>query len=228
MQIAVCDDEPMAATQIKKTIEEYSTDEVKTFFLADDLLKSDKGFDLIILDIRMPGMTGIDAAKKIREMRNDVDIIFVTNEKDYVFDAFDVEAVHYLLKPVDAKKLYAVLDKVRSRKERMLLDGEFVLIETRWSTYQIRKADILYVESQGKKCLIHTDSRQVDCYGTMAEYEEKLGTSFYRCHRSYLVNIDHIVGYTSDKIELQGGGEVFMAKNRYDDFVKTFLHHQMS
>lgn len=226
MRIAICDGERETTIYLKEWIEAQKTeDEVTTFFLAEDLLRSNQTFDLVFLDIQMPGIDGIQAAKKLREEKIQSLIVFVTGEKEYVFDAFDVNAFHYLLKPIDEKKLGGVLNKARKYIRDRSLDNDSVIIKTRRNHFNIKKSEILYVESQRKKCEIYTMNRCVECYGTMKEFEELLGSSFYRCHRGYLVNMDKITGYTADTIQLEKDQWIYLSKNRYADFVRTYMKY---
>lgn len=226
MKIAICDDEKTMCELLRKLLQKEDPGaEVCFFYSAEELLAAAEDYQLLFLDIQMPGLKGIDAARRLRERNADICIIFVTAVKEYVFEAFDVAAFHYLLKPVDEEKFAQVYAKARKECERKEEIYYPLVIKTRHDTYTIAQADILYIESQVKKQVLHTAKGVITCYGKLNELQEKLGDSFYRCHRSYLVNMAYINGYTADEIRLTDGGTVYMAKERYADFRKSYLHY---
>ncbi|MBR1853187.1 MAG: response regulator transcription factor [Lachnospiraceae bacterium] len=234
MRVAICDDEKTICELLGKLLQKEDPGaEVCFFYSAEELLAAAEDYQLLFLDIQMPGLKGIDAARRLRERNADICIIFVTAVKEYVFEAFDVAAFHYLLKPVDEEKFAQVYAKARKecerKEEEKKLAGEEqpkpLVIKTRHDTYTIAQADILYIESQVKKQVLHTAKGDIICYGKLNELQEKLGKGFYRCHRSYLVNMAYINGYTADEIRLTDGGTVYMAKERYADFRKSYLHY---
>ena len=101
LKIADCDDEPVFVEQISGRIKEYMPDAaIQGFFSSEDLLSQREVFDIYFLDIQMEKMNGVETAKKIRELDEESVIIFITGAKEYVFEAFDVAALHYLIKPV--------------------------------------------------------------------------------------------------------------------------------
>ena len=154
-------------------------------------------------------------------------LIFVTAMKEYVFEALDLYAFQYLLKPVDETKFAEVLERaVREAARKQEKRGLF--IKTRNLT--LDQADILYIESRGKKVEIHTagEKENIEIYGTMEGLEGQLGKGFYRCHRAYIVNMDYITEYASDSISLTGGNKVYLAKKKYGEFVKTYMWHLQS
>ena len=225
MNIAICDDERIISEQIKKLIEKRIPDAcIEAYGQGENLLEAKKHFDMIFLDIQMDGINGIDTAKAIREKNGETVIIFITGIKEYVFDAFDVAAFHYLLKPVEEEKFFRVLERAieevgKHRKQTQ----EPLLIRTRTRSITLMRNDILYVESHGKKVEIHTKEKNVEIYAAMNKLEEQLGEDFYRCHRGYLVNMAYIAEYGSDSITLNNGGTVYLAKEKYGEFVKTYM-----
>ena len=202
MDIAVVDDEKAIREHICGLVEEQKPESrIEAYVTGEELLASGKRFDIVFLDIQMEGMNGIEAARSLREKNanlgvEDTVLVFITGIKEYVFDALDLYAFQYLLKPIDEGKFAEVLERaVREaarKKERRVL-----FIKSRNLT--LDQSDILYIESRAKKVEIHTAgaAQAIEIYAAMDELEGQLGENFYRCHRAYIVNMD-----CCDKVKL--------------------------
>ena len=119
MEVAIVDDEKVIREQIKKLAVKYEPDcNVKYYETGEELLAEGKKFDVLFLDIQMEGMNGIDTARALREKQEDMVVIFITGVKEYVFEAFDVSAFHYLLKPVEEKKFSEVFERAKKEVEQ--------------------------------------------------------------------------------------------------------------
>ena len=225
LDIAVVDDEKVIREHLCGLIHKQKLSGcVESYAAGEELLASGRRFDIVFLDIQMDGINGIEAARKLREKQDDIVLIFITGLKEYVFDALDLYAFQYLLKPVDEKKSAEVLDRAerevgRKREKRGLF------IKKRNMT--LDQADILYIESRGKKVEIHTarEKEGIEIYGAMEELEGQLGEEFYRCHRAYIVNMAYIAEYNCDSIILTNGDKVYLAKKKYGEFVKAYMWH---
>ena len=228
IEIAVCDDEKIVRERIISLIEKQHADcHIDSFEAGKELLADRKHFDIIFLDIQMEGMNGIETARAIREYDRKAVLIFVTAMKEYVFDAFDVTAFHYLLKPVEDEKFAEVFDSaVREIQERQSTqEAPTLFIKTRSRNLTLRQNEIVYIESRGKKVEIHTAKEVIEIYAVMNELASELGSSFYRCHRSYLVNMAHIAEYSNDTINLSNGDKVYLSKEKYPEFVKVYMRY---
>lgn len=168
----------------------------------------------------------MEVAKKIRET-SDVIIIFVTALKEYVFEGYDVGAFHYLLKPVDEQKFMEVMDKAISqiKKEKntqpliIRMDGNYIKIPVN---------NIIYAENEARKIVLHTKNMKEETYSfyeKMEVLEQKLGDHFFRSHRGFLVNLQEVVRYDNANIELKNGDRVFLAKQKYNDFVTAYMNY---
>lgn len=226
LKIVVCDDEKVIVKQVSYMIKKYLPDcEIDEFLSGKDLLSAKKDFDIFFLDIQME-QNGIEVARKLREHDENAVIIFITGVKEYVFEAFDVAALHYLLKPVDEEKLREVIDravwevqKKADKEERQLF------IKTREKNITLNVNDILYLENEMRKIVAHTKRETITFYGVMSEMEKSVGTGFYRCHRGYLVNMAYVSEYDTDSILLSNGEKIYLSKNRYQDFVKHYMRY---
>ena len=227
LNIAICDDEKAIREQINELIEKekagISTDLYET---GDALLAADKKFDIVFLDIQMEGTDGIETAKKLRERDEDTILIFITGIREYVFEAFDVAAFHYLLKPIEEEKFREVFRRAgRELEKRKSKRRETVFIKTRNRSFSLEKDSILYIESRGKKVEIHTTGETIEAYASMNEMEGQLGGGFFRCHRGYLVNMAYVAEYDSESITLNNGEYVYLAKEKYGEFVKAYMRY---
>ncbi len=225
MDIAVVDDERMIREQICGLIENQVPNcQIRSYSSGEEIVTSKKRFDIIFLDIKMGGIGGIEAARCLREKSSEAILIFVTGIKEYVFEALDLYAFQYLLKPINERKFAEVLERAIKEFEKHS-DRRELFIRSKKLT--IVQADILYIESNGKKVEIHTvnSKESIDIYGTMDELEKKLDENFYRCHRSYIVNMSHIAGYDNDSIFLTNGDKVYLTKKKYSEFKKAYMWH---
>lgn len=227
IRIAIVDDEKVIREQIKKLVEKKQNDcEIDTYGTGEDLLKADSVYDIIFLDIQMNGMNGIDTARALRQKADNTVLIFITSVKEYVFDAFDVAAFHYLIKPIEENKFWEVCDRavLEVTKKKQNPSGQ-IFIKTRSQSITLEQSDVLYIESRAKKVEIHTKTNIVEAYAAISELEKQLVGSFYRCHRGYLVNMAFIAGYENDSITLNNGETIILSKDKYSEFVKVYMRY---
>ncbi len=226
MKIAICDDEIEIGEQIKDLIRSQKTDcRIEFYSSGEELLASEVVFDIIFLDIQMEGMDGLSTARQLRR-KTDALLIFITGIREAVFDAFDVSAFHYLLKPVDQEKF----GEVFRRAVEVYRAGrqEPLVIRTGGRSLTLERKDILYLESRGRKVEIHRKADPaeiIEIYANMDVLEEQLGEDFYRCHRGYLVNLAYIRDYDRESIGLRNGEIICLSRRKYDEFVKAYMHY---
>ena len=230
MEIAIVDDEKIICNEIKKRIKKIKpcchADE---YARGEDMLFADKLYNIVFLDIQLKGRDGIDIAEELRQKSENTIVIFITGVKDYVFQAFDVAAFHYLLKPIDAEKFEEVFARAwKEAEKRKRNETGFLLIRTRNRTFPLPKDSILYVESRGKKAEIHTARETISMYASLSGLQAELGEEFYRCHRGYIVNLAYIAEYGKDSITLTNGARVYLAKKKYGEFVKAYMWYLQS
>ena len=226
MKKAICDDEIEIGEQIKDLIRSQKTDcRIEFYSSGEELLASEVVFDIIFLDIQMEGMDGLSTARQLRR-KTDALLIFITGIREAVFDAFDVSAFHYLLKPVDQEKF----GEVFRRAVEVYRAGrqEPLVIRTGGRSLTLERKDILYLESRGRKVEIHRKADPaeiIEIYANMDVLEEQLGEDFYRCHRGYLVNLAYIRDYDRESIGLRNGEIICLSRRKYDEFVKAYMHY---
>ena len=227
LNIAICDDEEIIREQIKELAEKEIPGICAGLYeTGDALLAAGKQFDIVFFDIQMEGTDGIETAKRLRQRDEDTILIFITGIREYVFQAFDVAAFHYLLKPISEDKFREVLCRaIKELEKRKNKRRQPVFIKTRNRSFTLDVDNILYVESRGKKVEIHTKGESIEAYVSMNEMEGQLGEEFYRCHRGYLVNMAYVAEYDSESITLHNGERVYLAKEKYGKFVKAYMRY---
>lgn len=225
MNIAICDDESRIREGIQTVLKEaFPEMAIREFSSGQELLEAvweQYSPDIVLLDIAMDGMDGMETARKLREL-SDVLLIFVTGVREQVFQAFDVGAFHYLLKPVEKEKLLSVMERAVAEAEKAKAKLKYMLIKVADGYRKLNIADILYAESEGRKVILHTRQERLEFYGKMEELEKRLGEGFYRCHRSYLVSLSEIRGYDSTSIRMSNGEQIYLAKRKYGEFVQAY------
>ncbi|MDE6594062.1 MAG: LytTR family DNA-binding domain-containing protein [Oscillospiraceae bacterium] len=223
MNIAVADDDKSIREYICELIKKHDPEcSLNSYAAGKELLASGKNFDIVFLDIKMNGINGINTAKLLRERREDVVLVFVTGIKEHVFEALELYAFQYLLKPIDEKKLIEVLYRAEKEADK---NKERCRLFIKTKNLTIDQSDILYIESHGKKLEIHTVGlrENIVIYGTLENIQSKLGENFYRCHRSYIVNMMYIEEYDNESITLVYGDKVYLTKKKYGEFVKAYM-----
>ncbi len=224
MHIMICDDEAAIRTQIRELIlREDAGAIIHEVVSGKELLQSTQ-MDICFLDIQMEGMNGLDTAKRLRQAGWTIPLIFITGIKDYVFDAFEVEALGYLLKPIDEEKFLQVYRRAVEKAEHDSTE-EPILFSTQKMTYSLKPGQIYYAENDRKKINLHTTEGVIVLYASMQEMEKKLGEGFFRCHRGFLVNMAHIAGYNGDSIRVDNGDTVYLARDRYHVFTEVYAEY---
>lgn len=225
MRIAICDDEARGRERIRTLLEkEFQGVQTEEFDSGRNLLTAvQKGYqpDIILLDVAMEGMNGMETARQIKAL-SDVILIFVTGVKEQVFQAFDVGAFHYLVKPVDEERLKEVLNRAIQEAHKRQSVPRYLLVKAGGAHRRIPVEDILYVENNGRKVIVHTRTEKLEYYERMNHLEEVLGEEFYRCHRGYLVALRAINGYDNASITVSTGDKIYLAKQKYSEFVKLY------
>ena len=230
MRIAICDDEKNIRELIgDKVVKQYPEAEIVFFSSGEELLLADKNIDILFLDIQMSGKNGMDTARELRKKDKDVILIFVTAVEEYVFQAFDVGAFHYILKPIDDAKFIGVLhkavDELGSKSRNVNEEEErYLLINSGGVHTKVIFDDIVYAEVFNRKIVIHKLDDTIEYYGKMSDLESLAGDSFFRPHRAYLINFKYVEKYDASTVYLENGS-VLMAKQNYPEFVKRYMKY---
>lgn len=235
MRIAICDDEKEIRAMLAEKIKGlYPGAELLLFSSGEELLfscrKPGQGqLDILLLDIHLTGKNGMETAREFRKNHKNTILIFITALEEYVFQAFDVGAFHYLVKPFEDTKLEEVLKKAAAElEEKKFSSGKKAasgfMIMVGGKHIAVNPEEIVYAEVFDRKIILHTIHGDIEYYGRMKELEAKAGEDFYRTHRAYLVNFNYIKKYDAKTVYLEKG-QALMAKKNYSEFVKCYLRY---
>lgn len=228
LKIAICDDNGIQRNEIFQMVSRNLKNNEKGFTIfkfknAKELMESILNFDIYFLDIKMDKINGIELAKSIRSKKKESIIVFITAYKDYVFDAFDVRAFNYLLKPINEEKLNRVLKEALMEFEKQ---DKFIIAKTISKSTKVFFKDIIYIEAEKRKVKIHTTYDTIEYYNKISEVEEELkGYNFFRCHKSYIVNLKYVKSYDNTCITLENSEKVYISKYRLNEFLKSFMYY---
>lgn len=228
-RIAICDDEQNQIEYITSIVTSWSNHkghscEIRTFASAEAFLfeyEEDKAYDILLLDVEMKNMNGIELAKRIRKDNNRAEIIFITSHFEFVGEGYEVDALHYLIKPISVEKFTQVLTKAA---EKLSVEPPSVVISCEGETVKLYESDILYVESFLHYIVIHTKDNEYKIKENISVFENRLSDDFYRIHRSYLVSLKHITRISRTSVNI-GSTELPLSRGKYDDINRAYIEH---
>ena len=231
IKIAICDDEANIRDYLSSLIGAQSCPcEIVEYASAGDCLADHREIDLLFLDIELAPscLDDMELARKIREratMTQPV-IIFVTGYERYVFDAFDVGAFQYLLKPVDEEKFAQVFARavaqIGTAKEK---PGRVLTLQSANTSKTVPLDSIYYIESSNHKVELHLKDGEFACYAKIGDLELELQEQFFRIHKGYLVNLSYVDGYSKTEVTLTNGEKLLLSKYKklYSQADKTVV-----
>lgn len=251
IRVAICDDEQNIRSYLSSLVRRQDPAcEILEYTSAEDYLSVVRSHDLLFLDIELNGnkavhtgeaiemgplaapdsvavsMDGMALARRLKDFPPDSRplLIFVTGHENYVYDAFDVEAFQYLVKPIDEKRFAEVFQKAKEKlATRKPQVRQPLVIQSAGTSKVIPLEHIYYTESQGHKILLHLREGTLEYYGKIGELEQRLAGQFARIHKGYLVNLSYVEEYTHRQVTLVNGEKLIISKYKYDSFVKTHL-----
>ena len=231
IRIAICDDEAPTRAYLASLIRAQDCPcEVVEYASAGDCLADHRGIDLLFLDIELNATDpdGMALARQIREQSAVTQpvIIFVTGYERYVFDAFDVGAFQYLLKPVDEEKFAQVFARAVEQSEAGRVQPQLshaLTLQSAGTSRTVPLDSIYYIESSNHKVVLRLKDGEFSCYAKIRDLEAELGDQFCRVHKGYLVNLAYVEGYSKTELTLTNGEKLLISKYKYPDFVKAYL-----
>ena len=229
IRIAIVEDDKNYAETLTKYIGRYEQEsghrvQIFTFRDGEDIIEDYKAnYDIILMDIEMQFMDGMTAAEEIRKMDSEVVIIFITNMPQYAMKGYAVEALDYVLKPINYYAFSQRIDRALSRMKKRV--ERFLNISCRGGIRKIEISSILYVEVQDHDLLYHTKDGVVSQRGTMKEVEESLkDEDFYRCNKCYLVNLENVDAVEGNHVII-GDEEVLVSRPRKKEFLDVLNNY---
>lgn len=212
-KIAICDDEPLHIDKIRNILLDEETDNYTDPAVLLNAITADKRYDVLFLDIMMPEIDGISLARELRELDEDMLIVFITSKIEFMQTGYEVRAFRYLLK----EQIEAGLPKIWKDIEKELLDraDTYFTYEFERKTYRCPCRDILYLESNLRRIILHTNRDTSILYGKLDDLAIKY-PMFVRIHKSFLVNRRHIRSISAGMVVLSNG-DILPVSRKYTD-----------
>lgn len=232
LRIAVCDDEKIYIDSISDMVKKYSEEksveiDIHQFERSFDLLDSievGELYDAYLLDIYMPGMSGLSVAEELKNRNATAPIVFLTSSPDHAIEAYEIRAVHYLLKPLSEDKFFSAMDRVIESIPAK--KTEEIVLKTERMYKRILVSDIIYAETDGNYQMIFLKNGETirvrmtsgELYDLLSEWER-----FYKCGRAYIVNLGKISKLTSKTAVVRGGNELLIPRNVMADLKEAYF-----
>jgi DNA-binding LytR/AlgR family response regulator len=230
INIVICDDEQAevvyltslvrkwaVARDIPVRLSDYESSESFLFAYEDN-----KAVDILLLDIQMKKINGIELAHRIRRDNETVQIVFITGYPDFIAEGYDVSALHYLIKSVKEDKLFEVLDKAVSHLKK---SPRIITFPKTGGDIKIKADDIIYAEVLSHTVSLYLVNGKEDFQLRISDMEDLLGDRFFRCHRSYIVSMKYVKRITKTAMILDDGREIPLSRNLYDAANQAFIKY---
>ena len=229
LRVAICDDSSRDCAYLRALLDEWTSARgisvtAQTFGSAESFLfryAEDKNVDVLLLDIEMGGMDGVTMAKRVRQHDRTVQIVFITGYSDYIAEGYEVAALHYLMKPVNKDKLFAVLDRAvekRKQSERCLN------LESAGEMARVPFHEIRYLEVRQNYVTVHAGEDHT-VKRTLGEFEKELDDRFCRVGRSMIVNLEYIRRVTKTDVYLSDGTVLPLPRGAYEPLNRAIIVH---
>jgi DNA-binding LytR/AlgR family response regulator len=229
IRIAIVEDEIHYQEQLIGFLQKFEEEwqeviEITTYSDGDEFIgKYHAQFDIILMDVQMPLMDGMSAAEEIRKIDSEVVIIFITNMAQYAIRGYAVDALDYVLKPISyfsfSQRLNRAVDRMKKREAR------YITLKLKSGVTRLKVSDIYFIESQGHKLIFSTKAGEHISSGTMKELEDELsGLHFFRGHKGYLINLEHVDGM-NDTCAVVHGEELPVSRTKRKAFMEALSNY---
>ena len=236
MKLAICDDEKRIRDIIAKSVKEVS-EKIEIEFYADakGIISASFDSDILFLDIQMPGIDGMGAAKMLRSSGKKTVIVFVTALEDQVFNAFDVGAFNYIVKPFTKAKIIEVFKKaVKQAEDQRLVEtaiseqeeaGRTITVKSGGTNTRVILSEVQYAEIYDRRIILHMESSDdIEYYGRISDLENIAGKDFFRVHRAYLVNLGAVKSYDSKYVHMSDA-DIPVARGKYQELIRAYMSY---
>lgn len=227
-KIAICDDSDADRQYLSGLVDRWAANaghtvclsmfESAEHFLFHYAEKND--YDVLLLDIEMGAMDGVTLAKRVRRENERLQIVFITGFPDFIAEGYEVSALHYLMKPVAKERLLAVLDKAARNLDK---HEKQLQVSFDRQTEFVPFSQITYIEAQKQYVVIHTDAQAYRMKASLADTEKELDEYFFKCQRSFIVNLRHVLRIGNDSVVLKSGAEVPISRGMAQKIGKEII-----
>lgn len=227
MNIAICEDNEKEAEQLKLMIENYMPNsllisDIDIYSNATLFLESEKVYDLVVLDCKLPDINGVEAAKLFRKKNSVAVIIFITAFLEYATGGYEVDALRFLLKPVNPKKLAEALVAFENKIKNECM----VEIKGMYEPYYVKSTDIMYIEVVERKTIVRLDGNSVESHKTLAVFEKEIRSdAFFKTRRQFIVNMKFIQRKNGNELYMLNGEKVIISRRRLADFNEKYANY---
>lgn len=229
MKIAICDNDHSFLVQIESMLEPWKEGrpdlEIETFPSGGPLVKAHvhNAFDIILLDVVLDGFGGIEIARKIRSFDKSVKLVFLASSTYYAVESYTVKASNYLLKPIDQEELLHCLNEL---EEETLTQARRIAFKGVRSVHCVSTSSIEYLRAHGKYVtVVLSNGSTIESNESLYSIQERLFLSdgFFKCHRSYIVNINHVTTFTAEEITMRSGQKIPISRSCKSEFKETYF-----
>ncbi len=228
VHFAICDDNNIDSNYVSNLVNKWANERkyqinIDIFDSAEAFLfhyDGNKGYDILLLDIEMKKMDGVTLAREIRKTNKSVQIVFITGYSDYIADGYDVEALHYLMKPLKEEKLFVVLDRAVNR---IIQNEKYLLLNYYDETIRIPLHEIVYIDVDRNYVTIHSN-QDYTIKKTLGEIEKELDKRFFRIGRSVIVNLKYISRVTKTDVFLANNTILQLPRGVYDSLNRAIIN----
>ena len=228
LHVAVVEDETEYRGLIQEMVGRYAKEydlQIQTTAFQDgrELVQNYQKFDILLMDIEMPHLNGMEAAQKIRGLDKEVVIVFITNMAQYALAGYEVSAMDFIVKPVNfydfAMKIKRALKKVTQ------FEQDAITVVKKESINRIPIHDILYIEVMNHRVYYHLENEKIDVFGALKDVEDQIKNfHFARCNRCYLVNLSHVRKVQDDEVYINDE-RLSISRSQKKSFLEAFVHY---
>lgn len=233
MKIAICEDDTIQQNILTMSLDSYCTPsgehiQYDVYHSGLDLLASihTHRYDVLLLDILMPGFTGIETAREIRGSNEKIPIIFLTSSQEFAVESYRIHAFDYLMKPVNQNALFETLDRAYAVTENAL--EKSIMVQTSKAIFALSFSEIEFVEINNRTLSFHLINGTVKSLsGRLSDYEDTLlkQPEFLKIHRSYIINMDLMKALNQKSFITLTGNEVPISRNLLPEIQKRYIEH---
>lgn len=229
LSMAVCDDNAADAGYVETLVCEWAAERgmdvrIQKFSSAEGFLfayEEDKSFDILLLDIEMGAIDGVELARRVRRESETVQLVFITGYSEYIAEGYDLSALHYLLKPLRREKLFDVLDRAARKRAQ---DGRCLNLVLPGALVRIPLFEIRYLAVRQNYVTLHARA-EYTVKRPLAEFEKELGDGFFRVGRALLINLRHVARVTKTEVTLADGTVLPLPRGAYEPLNRAIIAH---